>query len=139
MLRALIGLIKGLIVGGAVGYGLIELGAVAGIAAYAGCIVVGALVGVVCGRAPWRSETIWTPVVKAIVGGLIGLGLCALARHVPLPETRLFAFHGVDLRAGDAPVLAVVVGALYGMFVEIDDGGRSDKEKAPAGPKSLPR
>jgi hypothetical protein len=131
MLRVLIGLIKGLVVGGGVGYGLLRLGVDGVLVTYAGCALVGALVGVVCGRAPWRSETIWTPVVKAIVGGLIGLGLAFVGTRF-LPEQKL-AVQGLGtLDTHGAPLLAVAVGALYGIFVEVDDGGAGRTEKKSA-------
>ena len=85
MIRAFLGFAKGLLVGGGIGYGLYRLGLGADnpILTYLACTLVGALVGVICGRAPWRSETIWTPVVKAIFGGAIG-GTNALASSIVL-------------------------------------------------------
>ena len=80
-MRVIIGLVKGLIVGGAVGYGLLRLGWTSGVLAYVACAIVGAVVGVVAGRAPWKAETIWTPVLKMIVGAGIGVGLAALGTH----------------------------------------------------------
>ena len=126
MLRAIVGLIKGLVVGGGVGFGLWKLGGGdISIFTYAACALVGALVGVVCGRAPWRSETIWTPVVKAIFGGIIGLGLCFVGQRF-LPDRNFLTISGEALKFPDGSVLAVAIGALYGMFVEIDDGGKTD-------------
>ena len=132
MVRALLGLIKGLIVGGGIGYALMQLnlGDSAAIT-YAACALVGALVGVICGKPPWRSETIWTPVVKAIVGGLIGVGLCAAGVHL-LPLVKFPAIAGHELSTHDGSVLAVVIGVIYGIFVEIDDGGKDDKPVKPA-------
>ena len=66
--RALLGLLKGLIVGGGIGYGLIRLGHDQGVLSYLACGLVGLLVGLICGRAPWRAETIWTPVIKMFFG-----------------------------------------------------------------------
>jgi hypothetical protein len=131
MLRAIVGLIKGLVVGGGVGYGLIALHlGESGVLAYLACGLVGALVGLVCGRAPWKSETIWTPVVKMIVGALIGTGLAALGRHFLPGSVALFTFPDkFALTPQSGPFLATVIGVLYGMFVEIDDGGGS-KEPA---------
>jgi hypothetical protein len=128
-MRAILGLIKGGVVGGDIGYALYASGADGGVVTYAACALVGALVGIVCGRAPWRSDTIWTPVVKAIVGGLIGAGLAAAGRY--LPEATLPKVQGISLGTHGAPFLAAAVGVLYGIFVEIDDGGsRPDKERA---------
>jgi hypothetical protein len=134
MLRALVGLIKGLVVGGGIGYGLVALHVgESGVLAYLACALVGALVGVVCGRAPWKSETIWTPVVKMIVGALIGAGLAALGRHF-LPGMSLHTFGDkFELTPQSGPFLAAAIGLLYGVFVEIDDGGKEPpKDKAPA-------
>jgi hypothetical protein len=128
MVRVLIGLIKGSIVGGGVGYGLLRLGASGGLLAYVGCVAVGALVGLVCGRAPWRSDTIWTPIVKMVVGGLIGLGLAFVGTRF-LPDATLH-LQGVDVGTRSAPFLALAVGVLYGIFVEVDDGG-GKPESAP--------
>src|SRR5256885_13730013 len=105
MLRAIVGLVKGLVVGGGVGYGLLKLGWDESVWAYVACAVVGALVGVVCGRAPWKSETIWTPVVKMIVGAIIGTGLCALGRHF-LPDAALPKVQDVALTLRSGSVLA---------------------------------
>jgi hypothetical protein len=139
MLRLLVGLIKGLVVGGGVGYGLLRLGWTNAVWIYIACALVGALVGVVCGRAPWKSDTIWTPVVKAVVGSLIGVGLCALGRKV-LPETHLFALQGVAVSTQDGSFLATAIGVLYGMFVEVDDGGKApDGDKAKLPPASPPK
>ena len=139
MQRVIFGLLKGLIVGGACGYGVLRLGLQDHAWAYLACALVGAVVGVVCGRPPWRSETIWTPVVKLIVGGVIGVGLAALGLHVP--GAPLPSVMGVSLSTQHPAILSLVVGALYGMFVEVDDGGKSDsgapssEKKLPAGPQ----
>jgi hypothetical protein len=136
MLRVIVGLIKGLIIGGGVGYGLIVLAWPSTLLAYLACAAVGAIVGVVAGRAPWRAETIWTPVIKMIVGALIGVGLCALGLKVVPDATFHFlkplgpSFAEMHLHSG--PVLAALVGVLYGVFVEVDDGGA----KKPAAPAS---
>ncbi len=134
MLRAIVGLLKGLVVGGGVAYGLITLHlAGSGWLAYVACALVGALVGVVCGRAPWKSETIWTPVVKMIVGAVIGGGLCALARSfLPEPAALQVTVAGQTLTSHSGPVLATAIGVLYGIFVEIDDGGASADQKRQA-------
>ena len=65
MIRLILGLIKGLIVGGAAAYGALTLGLVTSFFTMIACILTGAVVGVVAGKAPWRAETLWTPAVKA--------------------------------------------------------------------------
>ena len=135
------GLIKGAIVGGGVGYGLIRF-VVVDTASFdslwrtvipcLACGLVGAVVGVVAGRAPWRAETIWTPVLKMVVGAVIGAVLAYVGVRF-LPD-RTFAITGLgNVGLTSAPVLSVVVGLLYGLFVEIDDGGdeKPGEQKAP--------
>jgi hypothetical protein len=127
-MRVIIGLIKGAIVGGGIGFGLLHLGWTGGVMAYLACALVGALVGVVAGRAPWKAETIWTPVLKMIVGAGIGVGLCAVGfKLLPNPEFHAGSLGALSLHSG--PVLAPLIGILYGVFVEVDDGG---KQKPPA-------
>ena len=134
-MRVIIGLVKGLIVGGAVGYGLLRLGWTSGALAYVACAIVGALVGVVAGRAPWKAETIWTPVLKMIVGAAIGVGLAALGTHFG-PDSEVYVrplrtgLDHVPFRSG--PILAPIIGVLYGVFVEWDDGGAKKDAAAPA-------
>jgi hypothetical protein len=131
-MRVIIGLIKGLVIGGAAGYGLLRLGWTGAALTYVACAVVGAVVGVVAGRAPWKAETIWTPVLKMIVGALVGLGLAALGVRFG-PDIQVFVkpLHtGLDMvpfRSG--PILAPIIGVLYGIFVEWDDG--ASKKSAP--------
>ncbi len=132
MVRVILGLIKGAIVGGAVGFGLVKLGFTGGFFAYVGCALVGAVVGLVAGRAPWQAETNWTWIVKMIVGAIIGAGLCALGMHfLPSKSFTVSQLGVLPLQSG--PVLAPLIGVLYGIFVEVDDGGA---KKAPsAAPK----
>src|SRR5262245_56901933 len=120
MLRVVIGLIKGAVVGAAVGYGAIRLGWQTGLPAYLACAIVGALVGLVAGRPPWSTETVWTPIIKMIVGALVGAGLAAVAFHfLPNPTFAVADLGSFPLHS--APLLAPLVGVLYGIFVELDD------------------
>jgi len=133
MLRVIVGLIKGAIVGGGVAFGLLKLGlaTAGGLWAYLACAVVGALVGVVAGRAPWKADTIWTPILKMVVGAGIGAGLAALGLHF-LPERTFQVANLGDVGLASAPVLSIGVGLLYGLFVEVDDGGnKGEPEKKP--------
>jgi len=135
MVRIIVGLIKGAIVGGGIAYGLLSLGLSSVVFVYLACALVGALVGVVAGRAPWKAETIWTPVLKMIVGAGVGAGLAALGLRV-LPDHQ-FAIHGLGaISLASAPVLSLAVGLIYGMFVELDDGGdKAEPAAKPAAPK----
>lgn len=127
MFRLFSGLIKGAVLGAAVGFGALKAGLGGGATAYFVLPLVGALVGVLCGRPPWRQETIWTSVTKGIFGALIAAGLTWVARRflggLVLPVPAAFGLDG-SVPAVSVPVyLGAAIGALYGAFVEIDDGG----------------
>ena len=129
MLRVIFGLIKGAIVGGGIAYLSLRLGMAEAAWAYLACALVGAIVGVVAGQPPWRAETIWTPVIKMLVGAIIGAGLCFVGfRFLPNPSFHVAELGELSLHS--APLLAPIIGILYGIFVEVDDGG--EKKAAPA-------
>jgi hypothetical protein len=134
--RALFGLIKGLIVGGGLGYCLLKLGNPDNVLVYIICGLVGAVVGVLCGQPPWRAETFWTPIIKMVFGFGVGAGLYALGhRYMPNLFVTVQGFaDSVPLRSG--ALLATAIGGLYGLFVEVDDGGSTAQTAAKR--KALP-
>ena len=112
------------------------MGLIKGSVVFAVAAGVGLVVGFLCGKPPWRQETIFTPILKGVIGaGLcIGLfwGVRRLMGGLPVPEPILPA---LSLKSGatffQAPaLLAGIVGAIYGAFVELDDGGKSGKKAA---------
>ncbi|MCS6912831.1 MAG: hypothetical protein RMK29_11680 [Myxococcales bacterium] len=119
----------GLVVGALVGYILLRLGRTEGMYGYLGCAATGAVVGLICGRAPWKADTIWTPVLKMVFGMIVGAGLFALgSRFLPPLQITVEGLPGqVGLRG--AGILAPVIGLLYGLFVEVDDGGSPERDK----------
>lgn len=132
-MRVLLGLLKGGIIGGGVGFAFfqLQLGGVLNWVLYG---LIGALVGFIAGRPFWRHDTIWTPVVKAVVGVAICIGLYALVSKA-LGDPKL-SFIGPNVTASSVPyLLGAVVGVVYGIFVEVDDGGKADKA---AGKKEAP-
>ncbi len=146
MLKLLLGLLKGAVIGGALGYGAYYTGLDGGLhwLTYGLC---GALVGLVAGRPIWalitdKNSTSWISVLKAMFGFGIGCGLYALVAKVwggfdltMLGETRRVQDWQFVLGGG--------IGAFWGAFIEIDDAiGGDDKAKAEvpkaATPKPLP-
>lgn len=137
--RVLLGLIKGLLVGGGIGYCLLKLHNPSGLLVYLSCGLVGAVVGLLCGRAPWRAETIWTPVLKAIFGLLVGAGLYAVGHRFVPGSVHVQGFADT-IPFGSGAVLAPAIGMLYGLFVEVDDGGAAQQNaSARSAQKSLPK
>ena len=125
MRRLVSGILKGLVAGAAVGAGAWALGIHEGILLYLVYGVAGALAGLVCGKAPWRHETLWTPAIKAVIGFGVGAGLYyAWVRMVGDLQLPMAA----QLGAPAAPMASIpyllgpLIGLVYGVFVEIDDG-----------------
>jgi hypothetical protein len=131
MLRVLLGIIKGGLVGAALGYAAMRLGISGGAAAWFTYAVVGFVVGLVCGKAVWRQETLWTPALKGLFGAGVCLGLYWGAAKL-FGDFRLGFTQDLglpDLPLAQLPMLlAPLFGIVYGVFVEVDDGER----KAPA-------
>ena len=131
MVRLLLGIIKGGLIGAGLGFAATRLGVTGGVLAFATYAVVGFVVGLVCGKALWRQETLWTPALKGLVGAALLTGLYWGA-------TKLLGGFKLDLAthygAPDAPLVnlpllfAPLLGIVYGVFVELDDG----EKKAPA-------
>jgi hypothetical protein len=132
MIRVLLGIIKGGAIGVGVGLAATKLGLASGPGAWVVYGALGFLVGVLGGKALWRHETIWTPILKGIFGVLISLGLYWVARKVlggvSVPIESALWKAGEPLVAVPV-VLAPIIGILYGTFVEVDDGER----KGPGG------
>ena len=125
-MRVVLGLLKGGIIGAGLGFGFhsLNLGGVLNWVLYG---LIGALVGFVAGRPFWKHDTIWTPVVKAVVGVAICIGLYAVVAKL-FGDPSLSAV-GLDGQATSFPyVLGGVIGVLYGIFVEVDDGGKDGKK-----------
>jgi len=135
MVRVLLGLVKGGMVGAAVGFAASRVGLGAGATAWLVYGVLGFLVGLVCGKPPWRQETVWTSVVKGVIGLAVCMGLFWVSRkvfggmHVPAQLAAPFGVTEGQALVSVPALLSPLIGIVYGVFVEVDDGGKS----APAG------
>jgi hypothetical protein len=132
--RLILGLLKGGVVGAALGALALKLGVTGGFFAAFTYAIVGGIAGIVCGRPPWRQDTSWTSLLKGIFGLAVGIGLYFLA-HKLLGNTHV-AF-AAKLGANpaspivDIPVLlGPAIGAVWGALVELDDAGSGDKKAA---------
>lgn len=129
MVRLLLGILKGGVVGAAIGYLASRAGISTGAVAITVYGAIGAVVGLICGRPLWRQETIWTPILKAIFG--FGLGVVAAfagRRFLGGVHLPLALIPGAAERAlPEVPGLfGPMIGVLYGVFVELDDAVGSD-------------
>ncbi len=130
-MRLILGLIKGLIIGGGVGYGALQLfGINATWSHWITYGVVGALVGVLVGKPLWsvladKDSTIVTVILKAVFGYGVGVLIYALVGKLwgGAPALSLeFLGEPGSYRLHDwQPVFGAFVGGLYGAFVEVDD------------------
>jgi len=118
--KLLVGLLKGAVIGAAIGYGAhaanLDL-------VWLACGLTGAFVGLLVGRPIWsmirdKNATTWISVIKAAVGFGVGVGLWAIVAKAWSPSAVMIGGYNV---LGWAPTLAGAIGAVYGGFVELDD------------------
>ena len=123
MVRLLLGLLKGAVLGAGLGFGAFK----AGLSGWGYLVygLIGFVVGLVVGRPIWshlldKGSTVWTAVLKGLFGFGVGAGLYALGHHaVGDPQ---IAFNGeVHALTAWTPIFGALVGALYGAWVELDD------------------
>ncbi|HEY1549376.1 MAG TPA: hypothetical protein VGG28_16230 [Kofleriaceae bacterium] len=133
-MKLLVGLLKGAVIGAAIGYGAAQIGFGDGAAAWLTYGVVGVLVGLLVGRPLWSlikdaGATSWVSVLKAAFGFGVGCGLYALIAKVWAPNFQIAGYSAMW-----SPFVGGAIGAVYGGFVELDDaiGGPSADDKAKA-------
>jgi hypothetical protein len=138
MLKRLgLGLLKGLIIGGAIGAGLqYGLGWTSATGLLGFLVAMGAAgtAGVFAGKAPWL-EGAW---IEATLKGMVGVGLGALAYwgltylklEVPFPGVS-----GTHVPSALPAFFAPAIAGVYGALVELDNTGE-DEGDAESGPKA---
>jgi hypothetical protein len=144
--RLLIGIVKGVILGGLLGFGLAQLGFAAppALIAYPAAVLAGVLVGLIAGKPIWAKDAKIEAGMKAFVGALLAAGLMFAARKwltmgVPIPLGEL---GGANASLGEAAGTAGTLGglaitslpmltALLGGFYEADnDPSESEGESS---------
>lgn len=129
--RLILGLVKGLVLGGVVGAAItfgLATASLGGVAAYALYALVAAFAGVLAGRPPWVKGAWVESVLKGLFGVAVGVGLYALASRfllMPLPNLA----GGEPLAAALQPMLmAPAIGAIYAALIELDNTGEAEPE-----------
>jgi hypothetical protein len=147
VIKLVVGILKGAVIGAAVGYGAHALSQGIGFSnPWLTYGVIGALVGLIAGRSIWslirdKNATSWIGIVRAIVGFGVGCGLYALVDRVWGPDIKVM-IAGENVSLFRWPVtLGGAIGALWGGFVEIDDaigdsGAAAKKAKSDKADKS---
>jgi hypothetical protein len=144
VVKLLVGLLKGAVIGGAVGYGAYALSQATEFGnPWLTYGVVGLLVGLLVGRPIWsllkdKNSTNIIALIKAAFGFGIGCGLYALVAKVWGPTWDIAGVPGGNVFAW-SPTLGGAIGAIYGGFVELDDSIGDDGSKTKRdGDKSEP-
>jgi hypothetical protein len=141
VVKLLVGLLKGAVIGGGIGYGAFALADATGFSnAWLTYGLIGVFVGLLVGRPIWslirdQSSTTFTAVLKALFGFGVGCGLYAIVAKAWSPAALQVGGHDIF---SWAPTLGGAIGAIYGAFVEVDDAVGDDKaakEKKPAAAK----
>jgi len=131
VIKLLVGILKGAVIGGALGYGALALGEATGFdnpwVVYG---LIGAIVGLFVGKPFWalirnKESTSWIAVLKSVFGFGIGCGLYAIVAKAWGPSWEIEAI-GYDVFKWP-PTLGGAIGAVYGGFVELDDAIGDDK------------
>jgi len=136
--KLLVGILKGAVIGGALGYGAYALGQSTGfVNPWIIYGLIGAIVGLFVGRPIWslirdKDSTSVIAILKSVFGFGIGCGLYALVAKVWNPSLAISTIENVFAWP---PTLGGAIGAVYGGFVELDDAIGDDK---PAPKKLLP-
>jgi hypothetical protein len=134
VVKLLVGILKGAVIGGALGYGAYALGDVPVLTnPWVLYGLIGAIVGLFVGKPIWslirdKNTTSVIAILKAAFGFGIGCGLYALIAKVIHPSLAIATIPNVF---DWSPTLGGAIGAVYGGFVELDDAIGDDKSKTP--------
>jgi hypothetical protein len=135
VIKLVVGILKGAVIGGAVGYGAYALtSATTFYNPWLTYGAIGAIVGLIAGRSIWslirdKNATTWVAILKAAFGFGVGCGLYAIIGKAWNPAALMVG----DYNIFTWPVtLGGAIGAVYGGFVELDDAIGDDKKTPPA-------
>lgn len=145
-LRLLLGIIKGLFIGGLLGFALAKVGMAApgAFIAYLAAALGGVLIGLIAGKPIWAKDAKIEAGMKAVVGALLGVGLMFVARRwltfeIPLSLGDLSAANtslGETTQNGTFGGLAITslaaITALLGGFYDADNTPSDDESQKDA-------
>jgi hypothetical protein len=139
VIKLVVGILKGAVIGGAVGYGAYALASATGFGSpWLTYGAIGAIVGLIAGRPIWslirdKNATTWVSILKAAFGFGVGCGLYAILAKAwsPAAVHVMIGDRSVDIFTWPVTVGAAI-GAVYGGFVELDDAIGDDKKAPPA-------
>jgi ABC-type Mn2+/Zn2+ transport system permease subunit len=139
--RLVLGLLKGLVIGGALGalfFYAFGVQSISGALAFVLAGLAALLAGVFAGQPPWKKGAWIGSILKGLFGFGLGAGLYWVVQRFA-PGANLQEL----LRASEATTIATapvafmpIVAAVYAMLVEIDDGSEEGSTADPALAKS---
>ena len=143
LLRLLLGLLKGIVVGGLAGYGLAAAGFALPAAwmAYAAVAVVGCLMALIAGKPIWAKGARIEVGLKAAAGAAIACGLLFVARRwvnvdLPIDLSKI----GIEAKGATLGSLSItsfaMVAALLGGFFDADHDPSADEEDVKGAPRA---
>ncbi|MDC3954524.1 hypothetical protein [Polyangium jinanense] len=147
--RLIVGILKGLIVGGLIGFGLVKLGfaLLPAWLAYIAAAITGVVIGLIAGKPIWAKDAKIEAGMKAVVGALLGAGLMFAARKwltMYLPTEPLSQIGVMTkseaIRFGYFPITSLAtIAAVLGGFYDADntpgpEGEAEAKEETKAPP-----
>ena len=133
-LRLLVGLFKGLVVGGLIGFALSAagMGLPGAWLAYPMAALVGALLALVAGKPIWAEGARIEVGAKAVAGLILAPLLMAASRHFLTVDVSAMTTEGATLGMASITSLAMV-GALVAGFFEADNSPEPSKTTTGAG------
>src|SRR5262245_58106810 len=147
--RLVVGIIKGLVVGALLGFGIAKLGFAApgALIAYAAAALSGVLIGLVAGKPIWAKDAKIEAGMKAAIGAILGAGMMFVVRkwlQMPLPFSvgELGPAEGTATLGGLAVTSLALVTAVIGGFYEADNTPgppETDKEQLKSAPEVAKR
>jgi hypothetical protein len=142
--RLIVGLLKGLVLGGLAGYGLLFLGLSGWWPVYAAAAVVGAVVSLVAGKPIWAQDARIEVGMKAVAGLVLGPLLLLAVRSfltMPLPVDVSFlpgaAREGLTLGGFSMTSLAIVAAVIAG-FYDADNQPQPKEAARPPAKQAAP-
>lgn len=148
--RLFVGILKGLVLGGLIGFGLVKLGMAfpGAVVAYIAAAVTGILIGLIAGKPIWAKDARIEAGMKAAVGAVLGLGLMFAARKwltMPVPAGLLSVTHATAPAEAGTGTLGhfgmtalAAIAAVLGGFYDADNTpepekaeGKDEKSAAP--------
>lgn len=136
--RLLVGILKGLVLGSLLGFGLLKLGMAfpGAVVAYLAAAITGILIGLIAGKPIWAKDARIEAGMKAGVGALLGLGLMFAARKwltMDVPAGLLSVAGAAKAEAGAGTIgqfamtSLAAIAAVLGGFYDADNTPEPEK------------